>query len=648
MATRCRLTLESLEDRTVPATFGIPWPNPGHVTLSFVPDCTRVGNQQSQLFRLLDAVAPTQTWQLELLRAFQTWSAPTNLNLSVVADSGDALGTTGPLQGDPRFGDIRISAVPLPADVVAFSMPFDPTAGTWAGDVELNSNYLFGIGGSALYDLFSVALHEAGHAFGIDGSTDPASPMFQSFTGTRNQLTPSDVSAIEALYGARTPDAFDAASSNGTLATATSVNLSNGGNGLHPIVVDANIATPADVDVYRFNPGSNQTQLTIQVQTSGISLLTPRLTVYGPSGAVLATGAAGNPLNGDLSVTLNNVQAGATYYVQVTGGGDVFGVGSYRLQILPNGVSPVSGPSGYASVVLPNDGHTNDTLGTATDLRQNAFRTDARFSYSCQAGIGDASDVDYYHILSPQGPNGSTTVLRAMVWGTDVGGLEPILHVFDAHGNAVAADVLMNENGDYVVQVANALPNVDYYVSVAAEHPAGLRNTGNYFLGIDFSSKAVNLQTFTSGTLSDASRQDFRTLQVTQSQLFHFALAVDSGAVPVDTAVKMTVYDQAGNVVTTLTSLNGEVQSTTLFLAPGTYTIRFAGGTRTGAPLPPTAYVLHGLSISDPVGPQATDPTLAPSNVPPPPTPTDLGYYWLDTGYYTALALNDPSAFPSW
>src|SRR5262249_21213785 len=131
MARTRTLTLEPLEDRTTPATFGIPWPNPGHLTLSFVPDGTPVGNQQSQLFHLLDPVAPTATWQMEILRAFQSWAASTNINLSVVRDSGDPLGTVGPIQGDSRFGDIRITAVPLPADVLGVAIPFDVTGGSW-------------------------------------------------------------------------------------------------------------------------------------------------------------------------------------------------------------------------------------------------------------------------------------------------------------------------------------------------------------------------------------------------------------------------------------------------------------------------------------------------------------------------------------
>jgi hypothetical protein len=646
MARSYRLTLEPLENRTVPATFGVPWPNPGHLTLSFAPDGTPVGNQQSRLFRLLDGVAPTQTWQRTILRAFQTWAAPTNINLSVVSDSGAPLGTVGPIQGDSRFGDIRITAVPLPADVVGVAMPFDVTAGSWAGDVELNSNDLFSLDGSTAYDLLSVALHEAGHALGLEGSSDPASPMYDSFTGVTS-LTAGDVSAIDALYGARAPDAFDAASPNDTFKTATAVNLSAGSNGLSPVVLNANILSTTDADVYAFKPGNNQTSMTVLLQTSGISLLLPRLTAYSPTQTVITSVAAADPLNGDLSVQLTNLVAGATYYIKVEAAtSDVFGAGNYRLQFLPNGVAPVSGPVSTVTV-LPNDQHTNDTIGTATDLRQSAFQTDARYAYACQAGISDTTDVDYYHIRSPQGANNTTTVMSVLVWGTDVGGLDPVASVFDAQGNAVAAEVLVNENGSYVVQVANAPPNVDYYISVRAEQPSGAHGVGTYFLGIGFGTKQVNLQSYTNGTLTQDSRDNFRTVQVNQSQLFHLVLSVNGDPAPVATAVKMTVYDSAGNIMAALTVLNGETQSITLFLPVGTYTVRFAGGTRDGSALPSTGFALRGLNLSDPIGPQTTNPTLAPAPPPPGSNQTDLAYYWLQYGYYVSSAMTSSSGYPS-
>src|SRR6516164_9768478 len=133
---RTLLQVERLEDRCTPATFGNPWPDPEHLTLSFVPDGTQVGHTTSNLFQTLNAVAPTKTWQMEILRAFQTWAAAANINIAVVPDQGLPLGSTGAIQGDSRFGDIRIAAYPMAQTAEAFAAPFEVDAGTWSGDVQ--------------------------------------------------------------------------------------------------------------------------------------------------------------------------------------------------------------------------------------------------------------------------------------------------------------------------------------------------------------------------------------------------------------------------------------------------------------------------------------------------------------------------------
>src|SRR6476646_1284185 len=129
------LALERLEDRYAPSTSGIAWPDNQHLTLSFVPDGTPVGNSSSNLFRTLNAVAPTATWEREILRAFQTWAASANLNIGVVADGGQPLGATGAVQGDTRFGDIRIAAVPLAPGTLITNTSFQWSGTTWSGDL---------------------------------------------------------------------------------------------------------------------------------------------------------------------------------------------------------------------------------------------------------------------------------------------------------------------------------------------------------------------------------------------------------------------------------------------------------------------------------------------------------------------------------
>src|SRR5262249_15142040 len=139
--------LETLEAKRVPAQFGVPWHDPEHLTISFVPDGTLIAGDRSDLFQQLDTAQPTTDWQAQILQAFRTWAAAARINFSVVDDDGEPLGTPGPDQGDPRFGDIRIAARPMSPEVLSISVPHDPfLSGTWSGDILLNSNVAFGKG----------------------------------------------------------------------------------------------------------------------------------------------------------------------------------------------------------------------------------------------------------------------------------------------------------------------------------------------------------------------------------------------------------------------------------------------------------------------------------------------------------------------
>src|SRR3954452_4553076 len=100
----CRPGLEALERRRVPAQFGVPWHDPKHLSISFVPDGTEVAGHRSDLFGALNAREPAAVWQREVLRAFQTWAVKADVNVSLAADDGEPLGTPGPDQHDPGFG----------------------------------------------------------------------------------------------------------------------------------------------------------------------------------------------------------------------------------------------------------------------------------------------------------------------------------------------------------------------------------------------------------------------------------------------------------------------------------------------------------------------------------------------------------------
>src|SRR5439155_12617913 len=278
-----RLFAEQLETREVPATFGVPWPDPQHLTVSFAPDATSANGSANALFQTLNAHSPTTAaWQTEILRALQTWAVQANINIGIVSDGGQAIGTSGSLQSDTRFGDIRVAAIPEGPGALAITSPVDMLAGTRSGDILLNSAANLNIGGGPLqYDLYSVALHEAGHALSIGDSLDINSPMFEAYQGVRTGLTPGDIANLRALYGSRLADQYEGTAGNSTIASATK---------MKDPAVQADITTNGDVDVYEYKmPGYAGSSVTVRVQTAGVSLLTPKLTVYDANGNLVAS-----------------------------------------------------------------------------------------------------------------------------------------------------------------------------------------------------------------------------------------------------------------------------------------------------------------------------------------------------------------------
>ncbi len=203
-----RFVLEVLEDRILLyATNGGKWTYPEHITMSFVPDGTQVVvGTGSNLFKTLNAIAPTATWEAAFEKDAAMWATYANINLSVVSDNGTAMGTTGDQQGDPVFGDIRIGMMPLTGGVLAYTFLPPPLNGdAAAGDIIFNSNINWTVGSNSGYDIETVALHEIGHALGMDHSTNPADVMYAYYNGENENLTQDDINGIDSIYGVLSP-----------------------------------------------------------------------------------------------------------------------------------------------------------------------------------------------------------------------------------------------------------------------------------------------------------------------------------------------------------------------------------------------------------------------------------------------------------
>ncbi len=199
---------------------GSVWPSTT-ISYSFLPDGTLADNgTPSSLFAMLDAIAPRAVWQAEFLRAMKSWSdAAPRLHFYPVADSGAPSGSPGPVQGNPNFGDIRFGAAVEGAGVGNGYYP--SIASTLGGDVFLNAQYASSFHVGSMIDLYSVVLHEIGHALGLAHSTDPTAVMYPVMTSVFTGLAPDDVAAILQLYGTAPPPTPPAAPT-GLTATATS------------------------------------------------------------------------------------------------------------------------------------------------------------------------------------------------------------------------------------------------------------------------------------------------------------------------------------------------------------------------------------------------------------------------------------------
>jgi hypothetical protein len=601
------LLVEPLEDRSLPAMFGSPWPDAGALSLSFAPDSTHNGSINSALFKTLDGVANTPVWQTEVLRAFQTWAVNTNVNIGLIKDSGLDFGTPGDIQGDTRFGDIRIGADPLSGSL-ANTSPFSWGIGTWSGDVILNSAAKFAINPSdprTAADLFSVALHEAGHVFGLaDQSADPTSVMYTNYLGTRAGLSAADIAAVQAVYGPRTPDLYEGSGGNNTFATATP--LSNTGN----VLLTADIHDNSDVDVYSFvQPAGDKVKL--KVATTGISLLSPDLAVYDASGALIKRLASTDVTSadadkGDVLISLDHLTTGATYYVRVAGATqDVFGIGRYQLS-----VSWKDTPATESS--FEKDAGTNETPQTAEPLDPRSDgRTPSDGGYAKDAVLESRTDVDWYQVPSPAAADGTDQAMLVRVRSLNGNHVAPSVTVLDGSYQPLQYQVLANDGKTLTLQVLGNQRAADYYIGLA--NPTdGTDATGNYRLSVDF--RTPNDSTLTrlmNGQLGGgAATTATGTLVVNTSRLFQCDFFTTPAGGPVGNSVTFTLRDAAGKAILTLTQTPGQAMvNDAVYLAPGAYTVEISIALSNGQATPSVNYSLYAGEQSDQQGTYATTTT---------------------------------------
>lgn len=595
---RSTLLLETLEDRATPAIFGQPWIDGRHLTLSFAGDGTPISGVGSDLGTVFSSVG-NDTAKLQMLKAFQTWAVWANLNVGVVSDANLAFGTAGAIQGDPRFGDIRVGARVLAGDVVTITAPFSLLTPN-SGDIIVNSSKDFTSIGLTRYDLFTVFLQESGHSFGINNSDDPASVMYEQYANTRMGLSAGDIAGIRSLYGARTADLFEGLFGNSTMETATT----------YAGALEADLTTTSDVDTYAYTADSADGKW-FRIKAAGLSLVAAKLEVLDGTGQVIGSSQAVSPLQNDVSVYVPELVSGATYYLRVSSAStDVFGVGAYGLAV-DSGAGGGSQSDPYA--LVDNEVARNNTIADATAVAPSA----GPYGYSFRSSLSSSSDVDYFTIHAPTTSTGSTKLtINVSAVGSTL--IRPDVAVYTAGGVELAVHTVADTGSSIVLSLDSLTTGTDYIIRVAN---AGT-DSGNYDFVATFSSAGAPTMMGARGRLDGFQNSTSATLTVYQSQTIQLnqLASIQGGA---DAISRVRIYDALNQVVFERFSLSGQDDTAQVFLGRGVYRIEVKNLTM--------AYFDFSLTIfgvSDPIGSKSTDPTLDPTTDPtstgtPPPPPPD-------------------------
>ncbi|OUU64212.1 MAG: hypothetical protein CBC24_07600 [Candidatus Pelagibacter sp. TMED64] len=156
------------------------------VTYSFASD------NYMQQFGFFDAFIVNPVFQNEITDALAEWENTADIRFVLVPDSSDVGIRFGWSIFDGPLGTLGRTTVPAEGPLRGVTVAFDVNE-DW---------FVLGNAPEDEIDFSYTALHEIGHAIGLDHSSDPNAVLAETYSGIPKPLQDDDIQAIETLYGA--------------------------------------------------------------------------------------------------------------------------------------------------------------------------------------------------------------------------------------------------------------------------------------------------------------------------------------------------------------------------------------------------------------------------------------------------------------
>lgn len=384
----------------------------------------------------------------EVARAFAEWAKHAKLTFRETPDPG-ADRTIAVLFGSRNHGD----AYPFdgPRGVLGHTFyPYPVNPEPIAGDLHLDADESWNIGTDV--DLFSVALHEAGHALGLGHSDKPGAVMYPYYRQSSG-LTGEDIGAILMLYAAQ--DGSPAATTPMTLAvneanlttTDASITLhgsASGGTG--PIGVSwtssrgfSGVATGSQ------NWSAGPVTLSVGINT--ITLLAKdsqtqvarTLTIVRQAAASPTPNAASLPQIIITAPAASGSYTSASAIVSVSGtASDSSGIARVTWSNSAGGAGQVSGTTTWSTGPIPLKTGVSTITITAVAQSGKSTSTTLQVSYTAVAAAGTAPPS--LTVVSPAITTFTTPASSLSMHGTarDIGGLASVTWTNSTGGSGTA------------------------------------------------------------------------------------------------------------------------------------------------------------------------------------------------------------------